>query len=76
MKALEKAREHVRRKGHTLSWREGSRQWSAVTVFCRDCPARWSILRSDAPHAEGLVAHLNATPREIPTFWERLDLED
>ncbi len=75
MNAIEKAREHVRRKGHTLGWRSGSRPWSALQVFCKDCGRHWNVLRSDAPVADSLVSRLNETPRELPTFWDRI-LED
>jgi hypothetical protein len=74
--SIEKARDHVRKKGHTLGCHEGKRPWQPITIFCADCGVRWSVLRQDAPHSHPLVAQLNATERELPTFWERLLSDD
>ena len=70
--AVEKARDHVRRKGHTLGHHEGSRPWSPFTVLCKNCGEKWGVLRSDAPNITALVAELNATERNLPTAWEIL----
>ena len=75
MKALDKAQDHVRKKGHILAWRSGARPWSALQIYCLECNRKWNVLRSEAPSADSLIAHLNATPRELPTFWDRI-LED